>query len=178
MSHAPSSTDGGAAADAPPSLSPSPSPTPPLPAAATAWSVIDLTRELDEYSAAAVEREEASAARRKALAAATREFKRQQLGSSGGGGSTSAPPAGADAFAPLLRQYQEAIDDLTRRAKAGESALAHLRARLAEAPPPPAAPDNDTGPALEAAERRAAEAESRAQKLEAEVSSRCCMRLG
>lgn len=59
---------------------------------------------------------------RKALADTTREFKR---------GST-ADSAASKAVGAVLRQYQEEIDALTRRAKHGETAFLELYQQLYE----------------------------------------------
>lgn len=68
--------------------------------------------------------QEQSTAHRKQLADATREFKR----------STNTSPAAecAAAAGHLLKQYQEEIDTLTRRAKHGESAFLDLYEQLFE----------------------------------------------
>eukprot|EP00882_Tetradesmus_deserticola_P020268 GHRQ01021861.1.p1 GENE.GHRQ01021861.1~~GHRQ01021861.1.p1 ORF type:complete len:235 (-),score=48.98 GHRQ01021861.1:692-1396(-) len=69
--------------------------------------------------------QEQSTANRKALADATREFKR----------SSSAATSAAEcstAAGNLLRQYQDEIDTLTRRAKHGEGAFLDLYEQLIE----------------------------------------------
>jgi homeobox protein cut-like len=69
--------------------------------------------------------QEQSTANRKKLADATREFKRSSAA------ATSAAEC-STAAGNLLRQYQDEIDALTRRAKHGESAFLDLYEQLFE----------------------------------------------
>jgi homeobox protein cut-like len=69
--------------------------------------------------------QEQSTANRKKLADATREFKRSSAAATTAAESSTA--AGN-----LLRQYQDEIDALTRRAKHGESAFLDLYEQLFE----------------------------------------------
>jgi homeobox protein cut-like len=69
------------------------------------------------------EYQEASTANRRKLADATRDFKR---------GTQSDTSSSAKAVGALLRQYQEEIDALTKRAKFGEGAFLELYQQLYE----------------------------------------------
>jgi len=89
------------------------------------WSDFNFPRQrvwLDAMQVEVAERQERSAKARKALSEETKEFKKDPK---------------AD-FAPLLRSYQKEIDEVTKRARAAESALAELYKALRDAPDPAA----------------------------------------
>lgn len=69
---------------------------------------------LDEVGLKIAEHQEEAMAARKRLAESTREFKRT-------------PEASTRGVGPLLKQYQEEVDKLTKRAKHGESAFLQVR---------------------------------------------------
>eukprot|EP00879_Flechtneria_rotunda_P018717 GHRR01019642.1.p1 GENE.GHRR01019642.1~~GHRR01019642.1.p1 ORF type:complete len:312 (+),score=151.94 GHRR01019642.1:501-1436(+) len=93
------------------------------------WKEFDLDGKrpkLDEVGLKIADLQEQSTASRKRLADATREFKRSSAGDF----------EASKAVGSLLRQYQEEIDALTRRAKHGEGAFLELYQQLFEAPDP------------------------------------------
>uniref|UniRef100_A0A383WP23 Protein CASP n=1 Tax=Tetradesmus obliquus TaxID=3088 RepID=A0A383WP23_TETOB len=96
------------------------------------WKEFDLDgrrSKLDEIGLKVASLQEHSTANRKKLADATREFKRSSAA------ATTAAEC-STAAGNLLRQYQDEIDALTRRAKHGESAFLDLYEQLFEAPDP------------------------------------------
>lgn len=129
-----------------------------LAVAARYWSSLDLESlrpRLDEEGLKIAEYQEDAVANRRKLADATKEFRR--------GVDKDSPVA--KAAGTLLRQYQEEIDRLTKRAKHGEGSYLHLYQKLFEAP--------DPAPALTAAfetASRATEAEAAARRLAQELA--------
>ncbi|MEW5305958.1 MAG: hypothetical protein WDW36_008467 [Sanguina aurantia] len=119
------------------------------------WKEFDLEgmrASLDEVGLKVAEHQEDAMAARKRLAESTREFKRT-------------PEAATRGVGPLLKQYQEEVDRLTRRAKHGESAFLQLYQKLYEAP--------DPAPCLSLAAEtasRAAELEAGMRKMATELS--------
>lgn len=91
------------------------------------WKDFDLENErskLDEQGLRIGENQEASLKNRRKLAETTREFKKA---------STEDKPK---LFQPLLKGYQEEVDNLTKRAKFGENAFLNIYQKLYEAPDP------------------------------------------
>lgn len=118
----------------------------PLPVVCSFWREFDLEGmrpKLDEIGLKVAEHQEESVQHRRKLAEATREFKKNN-------------EAVSKTVGPLLKQYQEEIDRLTKRAKHGETAFLDLYQKLYEAP--------DPAPALATAFEHA----SRATDLEAQ----------
>ncbi len=118
----------------------------PLPVVCSFWREFDLEGmrpKLDEIGLKVAEHQEESVQHRRKLAEATREFKKNN-------------EAVSKTVGPLLKQYQEEIDRLTKRAKHGETAFLDLYQKLYEAP--------DPAPALSSAFEHA----SRATDLEAQ----------
>ncbi|KAG1675885.1 hypothetical protein FOA52_001542 [Chlamydomonas sp. UWO 241] len=112
------------------------------------WTQLDLEGlrpRLDDEGLKVAEYQEEAVANRRKLAEGTKDFRR----------SVDKEDPAAKACGALLRQYQEEIDRLTKRAKHGEGAFLHLYQKLFEAP--------DPAPALS----HAFESASRATELEA-----------
>jgi homeobox protein cut-like len=86
-----------------------------------------LRAKLDEQGLAVAAAQEASVRSRKLLADRTKDFRR------------TAAPEVSKHCAQLLKSYQEEVDRLTSRAKAGEAAFLELYRRLYEAPDPASA---------------------------------------
>ncbi|GIL82819.1 hypothetical protein Vretimale_8189 [Volvox reticuliferus] len=98
----------------------------PLSVVCNFWREFDLEgirTKLDEIGLKVAEHQEESMQNRRKLAEATREFKRNN-------------EAVSRTVGPLLKQYQEEIDRLTKRAKHGETAFLDLYQKLYEAPDP------------------------------------------
>ncbi|KAK9805811.1 hypothetical protein WJX73_002612 [Symbiochloris irregularis] len=120
------------------------------------WKDFDLDAfrsRLDEDGLAIAERQEESSKQRKILADTTKEFRR-------GASSETLKAVGA-----LLKSFQQEVDRLTNRAKAGEAAFLAVYERMYEAPDP--APGLLW--ALDTA-ARTADAEAQAMKLGRELS--------
>ncbi|KAL6758283.1 CASP C terminal-domain-containing protein [Haematococcus lacustris] len=118
------------------------------------WQGLDLESlrvQMDEVGMKIAEHQEEAMQNRKKLAEATREFKRQAPDIKGMG--------------PLLKQYQDEIDRLSKRSKHSETAYLELYQKLYEAPDP--APALAT--ALETASR-AAELEAQCRKIAQELA--------
>jgi homeobox protein cut-like len=143
----------GAPAGAGPALHPdSLSPT----AVCSFWQEFDLEGlrgTLDAHGLAVAGHQESSVASRKALAERTKEFRR------------GLAPDAFKQVGPLLKLYQEEVDRLTGRAKAGEAAFLDVFKRLYEAPDP--APAIAAGLELGS---RAAELEAAAAKTARELA--------
>eukprot|EP00798_Chlamydomonas_sp_ICE-L_P017047 gene17047-23340_t len=102
----------------------------PLSAVCRFWTEFDLEAmrsKLDEEGLKVAEHQEDSMQNRRKLAESTKEFKKAVTAE---GGGTS------KLFQGLLKQYQEEIDRLTKRAKHGESSFLELYQKLYEAPDP------------------------------------------
>ena len=87
------------------------------------WRGVGLDGRREELDASALriaEQQEASAANRKALAVASREWRKAR----------STDPE------PLLKQFQQEVDNLTKRGRAAEQAFVSLYQALLEAPDP------------------------------------------
>ncbi|GIL55034.1 hypothetical protein Vafri_10686 [Volvox africanus] len=98
----------------------------PLSVVCNFWREFDLEgirTKLDEIGLKVAEHQEESMQNRRKLAETTREFKRSN-------------EAVSRTVGPLLKQYQEEIDRLTKRAKHGETAFLDLYQKLYEAPDP------------------------------------------
>lgn len=127
----------------------------PLAVVSTFWREFDLEGmrpKLDEIGLKVAEHQEESMQNRRKLAESTREFKKNN-------------EAVSKTVGPLLKQYQEEIDRLTKRAKHGETAYLDLYQKLFEAP--------DPAPALALAfehASRATELEAQCKKLATELA--------
>ncbi|GLC41611.1 hypothetical protein PLESTF_000273100 [Pleodorina starrii] len=98
----------------------------PLSVVCSFWREFDLEgirTKLDEIGLKVAEHQEDSMQSRRKLAEATRDFKKNN-------------EAVSKTVGPLLKQYQEEIDRLTKRAKHGETAFLDLYQKLYEAPDP------------------------------------------
>ncbi|KAG2424374.1 hypothetical protein HXX76_014583 [Chlamydomonas incerta] len=119
------------------------------------WREFDLEGmrpKLDEIGLKVAEHQEESMQNRRKLAESTRDFKKNN-------------EAVSKTVGPLLKQYQEEIDRLTKRAKHGETAYLDLYQKLFEAP--------DPAPALALAfehASRATELEAQCKKLATELA--------
>ncbi|KXZ54818.1 hypothetical protein GPECTOR_4g889 [Gonium pectorale] len=127
----------------------------PLSVVCNFWRELDLEgmrTKLDEIGLKVAEHQEDSMQNRRKLAEATRDFKRNN-------------EAVSKTVGPLLKQYQEEIDRLTKRAKHGETAFLDLYQKLYEAP--------DPAPALASAfehASRATDLEAQCKKLATELA--------
>lgn len=88
--------------------------------------------QLDDEALQIAKRQDSSVESRKKLAGATKNFKKAKLPAAG----QSDLPAASKAFTSLLKDYQNEIDALTARSKAGESAFLSLYKALYEVPDP------------------------------------------
>ena len=98
----------------------------PLSAVCSFWRELDLEGlrpKLDEVGLKVAELQEESMQHRRKLAESTKEFKRNN-------------EAVNKTVGPLMKQYQEEIDRLSKRAKHGETAFLDLYQKLYEAPDP------------------------------------------
>ncbi|GFR50386.1 hypothetical protein Agub_g12601 [Astrephomene gubernaculifera] len=127
----------------------------PLSLISSFWRDFDLEgmrAKLDDVALKVAEHQEESTQNRRKLAEATREFKKNN-------------EAVSKTVGPLLKQYQEEIDRLTKRAKHGETAYLDLYQKLYEAP--------DPAPALAlsfAHASRATDLEAQCKKLATELA--------
>ncbi|PNH04179.1 Protein CASP [Tetrabaena socialis] len=119
------------------------------------WRELDLEgmrTKLDETGLKVAEHQEESLQNRRKLAESTRDFRRNN-------------EAVSKTVGPLLKQYQEEIDRLTKRAKHGETAFLDVYQKLYEAP--------DPAPALALAfehASRATDLEAQCKKLATELA--------
>ncbi|XP_075486845.1 protein CASP [Primulina tabacum] len=96
-------------------------------AVATFWKDFDLEKErsiLDEQGLRIAENQENSQKNRRKLAESTRDFKK------------ASNEEKLELFKALLKDYQEEVDKLTKRAKFGENAFLNIYQKLYEAPDP------------------------------------------
>lgn len=120
------------------------------------WSELDLESmrtKLDDVGLTIAEHQEESMQNRRKLAETTKDFKR------------AASEQAIKGVGTLLKQYQEEIDRLTKRAKHGETAFLELYQKLYEAP--------DPAPVLAAAfetASRVAELEAQCKKMSHELA--------
>ncbi|GAQ87720.1 Transcription factor/CCAAT displacement protein CDP1 [Klebsormidium nitens] len=91
------------------------------------WKEFDLENargKLDEQGLRIAEHQEQSMTNRRKLAESTRDFKKADTEEK------------VKLFGPLLKAYQEEVDNLTKRAKFGENAFLNVYQKLYEAPDP------------------------------------------
>lgn len=120
------------------------------------WTELDLESmrsKLDDVGLKIAEHQEEAMQNRRKLAEVTKEYKR------------TASEAATKGVGPLLKQYQDEIDRLTKRSKHGESAFLELYQKLYEAP--------DPAPVLSAAfetASRVADLEAQCKKMSHELA--------
>ncbi|KAG7022140.1 Protein CASP [Cucurbita argyrosperma subsp. argyrosperma] len=118
------SPQGGSDRDKPPDTSSSSSP---VSVVSSFWKEFDLEEEksaLDEQGLRIAENQENSQKNRRKLAESTRDFKK------------ASPVDKLNLFNSLLKNYQEEVDNLTKRAKFGENSFLNIYQKLYEAPDP------------------------------------------
>lgn len=99
----------------------------PIAAVCSFWREFDLEKErsgLDEQGLRIAENQEISQKNRRKLAESTRDFKKASTDEK------------LNLFNSLLKNYQEEVDNLTKRAKFGENAFLNIYQKLYEAPDP------------------------------------------
>ncbi|KAI3411406.1 Protein CASP [Psidium guajava] len=128
----------------------------PITVVSSFWKEFDLEKEkilLDEQGLRIAENQDNSQKNRRKLAESTRDFKK------------ASPEGKLNLFNSLLKEYQEEIDNLTKRAKFGENAFLNIYQKLYEAPDPYPALASVTEQDLKLSEL---EAENRKMKVELE----------
>ncbi|XP_062116954.1 protein CASP isoform X2 [Humulus lupulus] len=101
--------------------------TSPISAVTNFWKEFDLEKEryvLDEQGVKIADNQENSQKNRRKLAESTKEFKK------------ASPDDKFSLFSPLLKGFQEEVDNLTKRAKFAENAFLNIYQKIYEAPDP------------------------------------------